>query len=200
MQTADGLIEGLQGAMAVLTVGDPHLFTTDIGPVIDADAKAITVGRKRKSLECGLRLRDELPMRAIIGVEHRAVSECKDGALTRDDDLIDATTSKLRVPAMPAIVGRIDSVAAAGPAMVVIDECECEVLGATGNLCNPSLPRKARKHACKNNDPSPTIHCSDSFAPHISTPWSHAIMDTYHVGAFSRSASRPKSPLRTSWA
>ncbi len=38
-ETADGLIDGLKGAMAVLTVGDPHLFTTDIGPVIDADAK-----------------------------------------------------------------------------------------------------------------------------------------------------------------
>jgi len=39
-ETADGLIEGLKGAMDVLVVGDPQLFTTDIGPVIDADAKA----------------------------------------------------------------------------------------------------------------------------------------------------------------
>ncbi len=38
-ETADGLIEGLKGAMDVLTAGDPHLFTTDIGPVIDADAR-----------------------------------------------------------------------------------------------------------------------------------------------------------------
>jgi RHH-type proline utilization regulon transcriptional repressor/proline dehydrogenase/delta 1-pyrroline-5-carboxylate dehydrogenase len=39
-ETADRLINGLKGAMDVLSVGDPHLFTTDIGPVIDTDAKA----------------------------------------------------------------------------------------------------------------------------------------------------------------
>jgi len=38
--TADGLIEGLMGAMDALTVGDPRRFDTDVGPVIDADAKA----------------------------------------------------------------------------------------------------------------------------------------------------------------
>jgi len=39
-ETADGLIEGLIGAMDALTVGDPADPTTDIGPVIDAEAKA----------------------------------------------------------------------------------------------------------------------------------------------------------------
>jgi RHH-type proline utilization regulon transcriptional repressor/proline dehydrogenase/delta 1-pyrroline-5-carboxylate dehydrogenase len=39
-ETADGLIEGLKGAMEVLEVADPSRFTTDIGPVIDAPAKA----------------------------------------------------------------------------------------------------------------------------------------------------------------
>src|SRR6202012_3005959 len=38
-ETADDLIEGLKGAMDVLTVSDPSQFTTDIGPVIDADAR-----------------------------------------------------------------------------------------------------------------------------------------------------------------
>jgi len=37
-EIADGLIEMLQGAMAELTVGDPSLLATDVGPVIDADA------------------------------------------------------------------------------------------------------------------------------------------------------------------
>jgi len=36
--TADETIEGLKGAMDALVLGDPALFTTDIGPVIDSDA------------------------------------------------------------------------------------------------------------------------------------------------------------------
>ncbi|MES2294267.1 MAG: bifunctional proline dehydrogenase/L-glutamate gamma-semialdehyde dehydrogenase PutA [Pseudomonadota bacterium] len=39
-ETADDLIEGLKGAMEVLKVGDPSDFATDIGPVINRDAKA----------------------------------------------------------------------------------------------------------------------------------------------------------------
>jgi len=38
--TADLLVEGLQGAMRTLVVGDPADPRTDIGPVIDADAQA----------------------------------------------------------------------------------------------------------------------------------------------------------------
>lgn len=38
-ETADELMESLKGAMDVLTVGDPHLFATDVGPVIDTEAK-----------------------------------------------------------------------------------------------------------------------------------------------------------------
>jgi RHH-type proline utilization regulon transcriptional repressor/proline dehydrogenase/delta 1-pyrroline-5-carboxylate dehydrogenase len=38
--TADLLIEGLKGAMQTLVVGDPSDPCTDIGPVIDAEAKA----------------------------------------------------------------------------------------------------------------------------------------------------------------
>ncbi|CAN5443844.1 bifunctional proline dehydrogenase/L-glutamate gamma-semialdehyde dehydrogenase PutA [soil metagenome] len=38
--TADGVIEGLKGAMDALVVGDPAVAATDVGPVIDADAKA----------------------------------------------------------------------------------------------------------------------------------------------------------------
>lgn len=38
-EVADELIELLQGAMAELVVGNPTLISTDIGPVIDADAK-----------------------------------------------------------------------------------------------------------------------------------------------------------------
>ena len=40
---ADKVIHMLAGAMAELTVGDPGLPSTDVGPVIDEDAKAILV-------------------------------------------------------------------------------------------------------------------------------------------------------------
>jgi RHH-type proline utilization regulon transcriptional repressor/proline dehydrogenase/delta 1-pyrroline-5-carboxylate dehydrogenase len=43
-ETADGLIAGIKGAMEVLTAGDPADFATDIGPVIDATAKAALDG------------------------------------------------------------------------------------------------------------------------------------------------------------
>ncbi|HEY2660754.1 MAG TPA: bifunctional proline dehydrogenase/L-glutamate gamma-semialdehyde dehydrogenase PutA [Caulobacteraceae bacterium] len=38
-ETADSLIEGLSGAMSALVLGDPADPTTDIGPVIDAEAQ-----------------------------------------------------------------------------------------------------------------------------------------------------------------
>jgi RHH-type proline utilization regulon transcriptional repressor/proline dehydrogenase/delta 1-pyrroline-5-carboxylate dehydrogenase len=57
--TADGLIEGLKGAMDVLNVGDPHLFTTDIGPVIDTDAKA-ALEKHRAHLQAAGRILKEI--------------------------------------------------------------------------------------------------------------------------------------------
>ena len=41
--TADGLIEGISGAMDALVLGDPSEPTTDIGPVIDEEAKSALV-------------------------------------------------------------------------------------------------------------------------------------------------------------
>jgi RHH-type proline utilization regulon transcriptional repressor/proline dehydrogenase/delta 1-pyrroline-5-carboxylate dehydrogenase len=38
--TADLIIEGVKGAMDALVLGDPARFTTDVGPVIDREAKA----------------------------------------------------------------------------------------------------------------------------------------------------------------
>jgi RHH-type proline utilization regulon transcriptional repressor/proline dehydrogenase/delta 1-pyrroline-5-carboxylate dehydrogenase len=38
-ETAEDLIAGIAGAMDALVVGDPALFATDVGPVIDSDAK-----------------------------------------------------------------------------------------------------------------------------------------------------------------
>ncbi|HEY2749876.1 bifunctional proline dehydrogenase/L-glutamate gamma-semialdehyde dehydrogenase PutA [Phenylobacterium sp.] len=50
--TADALIEGLAGAMDALVIGDPADPRTDIGPVIDEDArKALAAHRERLSAE-----------------------------------------------------------------------------------------------------------------------------------------------------
>ncbi|MEO8547952.1 MAG: aldehyde dehydrogenase family protein, partial [Sphingomicrobium sp.] len=38
---ADGMIAMIAGAMRALTVGDPRELSTDVGPVIDADAKRL---------------------------------------------------------------------------------------------------------------------------------------------------------------
>ncbi len=38
-ETADEILEMLEGAMAALAIGDPALAATDVGPVIDADAQ-----------------------------------------------------------------------------------------------------------------------------------------------------------------
>jgi RHH-type proline utilization regulon transcriptional repressor/proline dehydrogenase/delta 1-pyrroline-5-carboxylate dehydrogenase len=38
--TADHIIDGVKGAMDALVIGDPALAVTDVGPVIDAEAKA----------------------------------------------------------------------------------------------------------------------------------------------------------------
>jgi RHH-type proline utilization regulon transcriptional repressor/proline dehydrogenase/delta 1-pyrroline-5-carboxylate dehydrogenase len=54
--TADHMIEGLKGAMDCLVVGDPADPSTDVGPVIDADAKglleahAVRLGKEAKIL------------------------------------------------------------------------------------------------------------------------------------------------------
>ncbi|HWC62918.1 MAG TPA: bifunctional proline dehydrogenase/L-glutamate gamma-semialdehyde dehydrogenase PutA [Rhizomicrobium sp.] len=38
-ETADDMIAGISGAMDALTVGDPAQFNTDVGPIIDTDAR-----------------------------------------------------------------------------------------------------------------------------------------------------------------
>ncbi|HEX3918393.1 MAG TPA: L-glutamate gamma-semialdehyde dehydrogenase, partial [Caulobacteraceae bacterium] len=53
--TADATIEGLIGAMDALVLGDPALFATDVGPVIDADAQTALEAHLAK-LEAGGRV------------------------------------------------------------------------------------------------------------------------------------------------
>lgn len=45
---ADKIITMLQGAMAELTIGDPRLLVTDVGPVIDEDALAMLVNHQSR--------------------------------------------------------------------------------------------------------------------------------------------------------
>ena len=39
-ETADDILETLKGAMDVLVIGDPADPATDVGPIIDAEARA----------------------------------------------------------------------------------------------------------------------------------------------------------------
>ncbi len=65
---ADALIEGLKGALAAQVVGDPTDPATDIGPVIDADAKgALDAHLKRLEGDAKIIARAELPAGADKG-------------------------------------------------------------------------------------------------------------------------------------
>ncbi len=58
---ADRVIEMLAGAMAELTVGDPALLSTDVGPVIDDDAKC-QLDEHAARMDGGARLIAEAPL------------------------------------------------------------------------------------------------------------------------------------------
>ncbi|MDB5455520.1 MAG: integrase, partial [Caulobacter sp.] len=60
--TADGIIEGLKGAMDALVIGDPADPATDVGPVIDAEARAaLEAHLKRLQREAKILHRLEAP-------------------------------------------------------------------------------------------------------------------------------------------
>lgn len=66
--SADALIEGLKGALAVQTVGDPSDPVTDIGPVIDAESRqALEAHVERLAREAKVLARAELPAGADKG-------------------------------------------------------------------------------------------------------------------------------------
>src|SRR3546814_6639328 len=48
---ADRMLRMLKGAMAELVVGDPALLSTDVGPVIDEDARRMLEDRKSNTSE-----------------------------------------------------------------------------------------------------------------------------------------------------
>ncbi|NJC40407.1 RHH-type proline utilization regulon transcriptional repressor/proline dehydrogenase/delta 1-pyrroline-5-carboxylate dehydrogenase [Brevundimonas alba] len=65
---ADALIEGLKGALAAQVVGDPSDPATDIGPVIDADAKGMLDAHlERLGKDAKIVARAELPAGADKG-------------------------------------------------------------------------------------------------------------------------------------
>ncbi|MCA3716674.1 MAG: bifunctional proline dehydrogenase/L-glutamate gamma-semialdehyde dehydrogenase PutA [Brevundimonas sp.] len=65
---ADALIEGLKGALAAQVLGDPSDPSTDIGPVIDADAKAMLEAHlKRLEGDAKIIARAQLPAGADKG-------------------------------------------------------------------------------------------------------------------------------------
>src|SRR5262249_10052448 len=62
---ADKLTEMLAGAMAELKVGDPALLATDVGPVIDLEAKAMLARHAER-----MRREAELIYEVPLGPEH----------------------------------------------------------------------------------------------------------------------------------
>jgi len=58
---ADRTLDMLAGAMAELVVGDPADIATDVGPVIDADAKK-TLTRHARKMDAGARLIGRVPL------------------------------------------------------------------------------------------------------------------------------------------
>ncbi len=66
-EVADKMLAMLVGAMAELAVGDPALLSTDVGPVIDEEAKALLT-RHAERMAREARLLFELPLPA--GTEH----------------------------------------------------------------------------------------------------------------------------------
>ena len=66
--SADALIEGLKGALAAQTLGDPTDPATDVGPVIDADSRKVLEAHvARLSTEARIIARAELPAGADRG-------------------------------------------------------------------------------------------------------------------------------------
>jgi RHH-type proline utilization regulon transcriptional repressor/proline dehydrogenase/delta 1-pyrroline-5-carboxylate dehydrogenase len=81
---ADTMLAMIRGAMEALTIGDPRLPTTDVGPVIDADAKAALEAHVAELRAAG-RVHSELPLPATNGsfvpptiAELPSLSELKD--------------------------------------------------------------------------------------------------------------------------
>ncbi len=65
-EIADKILGMLKGAMAELLVGDPSLLSTDVGPVIDANAQEMLCAH-RATLEKSARLIADVPMNKLSG-------------------------------------------------------------------------------------------------------------------------------------
>ncbi len=66
-EIAARVIEILAGYMETLTVGDPGLLATDVGPVIDHDARKMLEAHAKKISRCG-RVIAQVPLPAACGV------------------------------------------------------------------------------------------------------------------------------------
>ncbi|WP_300974737.1 bifunctional proline dehydrogenase/L-glutamate gamma-semialdehyde dehydrogenase PutA [Sphingomonas sp. LHG3406-1] len=65
-EVADGMLAMIRGAMEALHIGDPRLPTTDVGPVIDEDARAALAAHVAELRAAG-RIVAELPLPAGAG-------------------------------------------------------------------------------------------------------------------------------------
>ncbi len=68
-EVADKIIHMLQGAMAEIQIGDPSYLRTDIGPVIDKDAKAMLEAHAKYLNQVGKLIYEvKLPLESVSGV------------------------------------------------------------------------------------------------------------------------------------
>jgi RHH-type proline utilization regulon transcriptional repressor/proline dehydrogenase/delta 1-pyrroline-5-carboxylate dehydrogenase len=72
---ADKVLKMLKGAMAEIKVGDPSLLSTDIGPVIDEEARATLVNH-RKNLEGFGKLIFEVPFQTALSSRGHFFAPC----------------------------------------------------------------------------------------------------------------------------
>ncbi len=113
-EIADRMIGLLRGAMAELSIGDPGLLSTDVGPVIDAAAQAVLTGHAERMATVGRPLFScTLPASAALGSFFAPRMVQIDSLDRLDREIFGPFLHVLRYPAT-ALDRVLDQVAATG--------------------------------------------------------------------------------------
>jgi RHH-type proline utilization regulon transcriptional repressor/proline dehydrogenase/delta 1-pyrroline-5-carboxylate dehydrogenase len=134
---ADRLLTMLAGAMAELTIGDPALLSTDIGPVIDTEARDALDGHaQRMTREGRLIYQCPLPAGAEHGIFFAPRAFAIDSSRRLDGEVFGPILHIVRWPA-DRLDAVIDEIAATGYALTLgihsrIDSTVRHILGRLG--------------------------------------------------------------------